>query len=81
MPIGDARKFLTMAMNDATLRKELNKAVDQEARTAILEARKMAFTDNEFQDGFRSMLVQCQTEDAADQLREIKMWWEFLQRT
>lgn len=81
MPIANVRKFAKLAMNDAELRKTLNAAPDREARMAILEARGLPFTDAEFGEGFRSLLVECQSEVAADQLKEFKLWWELLQST
>ncbi len=81
MPIANVRKFAVLAMSDADLRKELNAAEGREARLAILEARGLPFTDAEFGEGYRSLLVECQTETAADQLKEFKSWWEFLQST
>ncbi len=79
MPIANVRKFAQKAMSDNTLRKELNAAENREARMAILEAKGLPFTDAEFGEGYRSLLVECQTEGAADQLKEFKLWWELLQ--
>ncbi len=79
MSIGNVRKFAILAMSDDGLRKELNSAEGREGRMAILEARELVFTDAEFGEGYRSLLVECQTETAADQLKEFKLWWEVLQ--
>ena len=79
MPIANVRKFAQLAMSEAALRKELNSAANREERMAILEARGLPFTDAEFGEGYRSLLVECQSEAAADQLKEFKLWWEMLQ--
>ena len=81
MSIGNARKFMQATMRDKALRKALNAAPDVDARQAVLAEHDLTFTDDEFGEGFRSLLVQCQTEDAADELRQIKLWWEMLQAT
>lgn len=81
MPIANVRKFIQLAMSDAELRKEINSAEDREARMALLQAKGLSFTDAEFGEGYRSLLVESQTEQAADQLKELKLWWELLQST
>ena len=81
MSIGNARKFMQAAMTDKALRTALNAAPGHEARQAELGERELSFTDAEFDEAFRSLLVQCQTEDAADALQGVRMWWEMLRST
>lgn len=81
MSIGNAQTFIRTVQTDKDLRKALNQAPDGEARQAVLAEHGLTFTAPEFGDGFRSLLIQCQTEDAADEIRQIKLWWEMLQAT
>jgi hypothetical protein len=79
MSIGDAQKFIRTCLVDAELRDSLNQAPDHEARTALLGKRDLRFSQAEFEEGHRNLLVECQHEANADELKDLSQWWQFLQ--
>lgn len=81
MSIANAQRFVRRMMTDTDLRKRLNKASDHESRQVILREEELAFTEHEFDEGFRNMLVNCQTYERAEDLQQIRMWWELLRKS
>ena len=78
MTIGNAKKFIKQALTDADFRSQLNSAADAEARQSILNEKGLRFDSNDFEDALRNELLNCQTETAADTLRQIRLWWQLL---
>ncbi len=73
-----ATKFIEQAQIDNGLRKQLNSVKSHEKLKECLEANGYSFTPFEFDDAFNNRLVNCQFQEQADQLNEMKMWWELL---
>jgi hypothetical protein len=67
--------------DDPALRKELVLAPDRAARDAILAREGLPFTDQEFEEACRAMLVKCQTAEEAEDLAEFRHWWELVRRS
>lgn len=80
MSISNAKKFIKRALVDKSLRHNLNQADNQEVRDYILKVENLAFTYPEFEEGYRNLLVNCQSYDQAGQVKELKMWWQMLTR-
>ncbi len=78
MSIHHAKKFITVGMEDAQLRERLNSAATMTELLAITGEYGVSFTPGEFEDACNNLLVQCQFEEQADQLKEFKMWWDLL---
>lgn len=78
MTMDGAVKFINRARADEKLRKKLNIANDNSERKAILTEEGLNFNFAEFEDAFNSMHGNCQTADEAMDLKEIKLWWDFL---
>lgn len=81
MSIANAQRFVRRMMTDAGLRKRLNSAQNHDARQTILREEELPFTEHEFDEGFRNMLVNCQTYERAEELHQIRMWWELLRKS
>ncbi|MFP4314695.1 MAG: Nif11-like leader peptide family natural product precursor [Desulfovibrionales bacterium] len=78
MTMANAKRFIRQAMTNQDLRTRLNKAGTQAEREQILARESLSFSPLEWEEGFRAMLVQCQTRDQAELVQEIKSWWDFL---
>ena len=78
MTVHDASVFIERGLYDTPLRARLYSASSKVDLYDVLASEGLVFVDNEFDDAFYALLTQCQTEEKADQLREFKMWWNFL---
>lgn len=78
MTVGDARKFIKRAATDSQLRDQLNDAPTWDAMAAILETHQFRFTPVDVDKAYHGVLVQCQTEAEALNVKEIKSWWDLL---
>lgn len=81
MTIGNALKFIKKGLVDDPLRKRLNNASGLPELEQVLSENGLVFSAHEFDEAFNSRLVQCQEEEDASQLREFKLWWDFLLMT
>jgi hypothetical protein len=81
MTVQNAIDFITRGLGDNQLRARINAAETPEARDEILEGEKLLFSNAEFDEGYHHKLTRCQTPDQADQLKEFKLWWDFLAQT
>lgn len=78
MTIGNAIAFIRRGINDSELRERLTTAPSINVRDEALSDEGLQFSQHEFEEAFRNLLVLCQEAEAADQLNEFKIWWEFL---
>lgn len=78
MSIARAKKFINRGQVDNELRRELNGADTMSDIETILEKHDLLFSPGEFEEAYSNLLTLCPTEDAANQLKEYKMWWDFL---
>lgn len=78
MPMIDAQKFLKSVPTNRELRHRLNTATSRNQLFSILKDASFDFTYHEIDEAYRALLVQCQTEDIAGHLKEIKSWWDLL---
>lgn len=81
MTVANAQKFIKQGLGDRELRDRLNSASDLSELQKILEDENLGFSPNEFDEAFYNVLTECQSTEAADQVKEFKMWWEFLGQT
>ena len=65
-------------MSEPLLRDQLNGAKSIEEATAVLDEESLLFTADEFDEAYNNLLTLCQFEEQADQLEELKKWWELL---
>ncbi len=79
MGIEKAKTFIRRGMRDSDLRNRLNTSAGREDMLAILEREQLVFTYSEFDEAYHNLLVQCQEEEQAEQLKEFKMWWDLIQ--
>lgn len=79
MTITNAKRFIRKAMVDQELRGQLNAACDEEKRMEVLESALLRFNYGEFENAYYNTLTECQTEEAAEHVKSIKLWWDFLQ--
>jgi hypothetical protein len=75
MSIDSAEKFIMRAMKDRILRDMINEADDAEALSYILKLHSFDFNEFEFDDAYRVVLLKCPNEEAANALKEFKLWW------
>ena len=78
MTIGNAMNFIKRVINDSELRERLNTAPSKRERDEILSDERLQFKHHEFEEAYRNLLTLCSEMEAADQLKEFKSWWEFL---
>jgi hypothetical protein len=78
MTIGNALSFIKRSFNDADLRERLNGAVNKEELSRILAEEYITFSDHDFDNAFNHRLTECQEIDEAEQLKELKLWWDLL---
>ncbi len=78
MSLNNAQKFINEARNNSDLRTKLNTAPDNTTREEILHELNMVFNYAEFEDAYNNMLGNCQFEEQADDLKNFKLWWDFL---
>jgi hypothetical protein len=79
MSIENAKKFISRAMSDKQVRDQMNAASTSGELTTILENHDMAFTYTEFNEAYTTFLTQCQSEEKANEIKELKMWWDLIQ--
>lgn len=80
MTIGNALKFIDTGMEDSALRARLNSAESIAERNAVLSEVRLSFSEHDFDEAYHHRLTQCQELEAADRLREFKLWWDLLAR-
>lgn len=80
MTIGRALKFIARGLEDQPFRTSLNKAASIPQLYQILEEYSLSFDGGDFEEAFNHRLTKCQELEAAEQLKEFKMWWELLHR-
>ena len=78
MTIGNALTFIERGVADSDLRARLNAAASALERDKVLSDEKLVFSAHDFDEAFHHRLVQCQTAEEADQIREFKLWWDLL---
>jgi len=78
MSIANALTFIERGQQDGALRGRLNAANSPDELHEILAAEKLAFSAHDFDEAYHHRLTECQEEEAADQLKEFKMWWDLL---
>jgi hypothetical protein len=78
MTIGKAKTFIRRAMTDSEMRSRLNAAPSIQVRDDILAAENLLFSPAEFEDAYRHQLTECQNEETAGELKEFKLWWDYL---
>ncbi len=78
MTIGNALAFIKRSLNDSILRDRLNGASDKEEFDRVLAEEYLNFSSHEFDEAFNHKLTECQEEEEAEQLKELKLWWDLL---
>ncbi len=81
MTIGNALTFIKRGLEDGGLRGRLNAAASLPEIDQVLAEEDLLFSANDFDEAFHNQLIQCQAMEAAEQLKEFKLWWDFLFRT
>ena len=80
MTINNGKLFLKRVAEDKKLRESLESASSQKQISEILSSMDCDFTPEEIETAFNMMHVQCQTEDQAEQIKQLKLWWDLLMR-
>ncbi|WP_419655689.1 hypothetical protein Dvar_47860 [Desulfosarcina variabilis str. Montpellier] len=78
MTIKNALTFIKRGQEDRALRSRLNSANSADELNEILITEKLDFSAHDFDEAYHHRLTQCQEEEEADQLKEFRMWWDFL---
>jgi hypothetical protein len=66
-----------LAVSD-TLRDSLYEAASKNQISEILKAIPYEFSYDDFDNAYRNLLINCRSEAQAEQLKEIRQWWDFL---
>lgn len=80
MTIGNALAFIKRSLSDADLRERLNGAKDKEELNKVLTEESIIFSGHDFEEAYNHSLTQCQEREEAEQLEELKLWWDLLNR-
>lgn len=78
MTICNALSFIKRCLNDADLRGRLNGAVSRDDLDLILANEFLTFSASDFNEAYNHKLTECQEAEEAEQLKELKLWWELL---
>lgn len=78
MSIGDAQRFLKSVPVDEVLRDGLNRAKSHGEIFSRLKEASFGFSYAEIEEAYTTLLVQCQSEESARHLIEVKSWWDLL---
>ncbi len=78
MSINDARRFLKTITTDNELRDKLNKTNSHSEIITILQCASYDFSGEEINDAYRNLLISCQSEEQANMVKELKLWWDTL---
>jgi hypothetical protein len=78
MSMNDARKFLQGISKNGFLRDSLNRAKSRKDIEVILKKVPYEFDENEIDDAYRNLLINCQSEEQAMLMKEVKKWWDLL---
>ena len=81
MTIGNALTFIKRGLEDGGLRGRLNAAASLPEIDQVLAEEDLLFSACDFDEAFHHQLTQSQVIEAADQLKEFKLWWDLLLRT
>ena len=81
MTIGNALTFIKRGLEDSDLRGRLNAATSMPELDQVLAEEDLLFSAGDFDEAFHHRLTQSQAMDAAEQLKEYKLWWDLLFRT
>lgn len=78
MTIGNALAFIKRSLGDADLRTRLNRAESKEALDQIMTDESIKFSAHDFDEAYNHNLTECQEEEMAEQIKELKQWWDLL---
>ena len=81
MTIGNALTFIKRGLEDSDLRGRLNAATSLPEIDQVLAEENLLFSAHDFDEAFHHQLTLCQAMEAAEQLKEFKLWWDLLFRT
>lgn len=80
MPVHDARKFINSIAVNQELRKGLNRCGTGDEMNALLGENGFKFDAVEFNEAWSSEVAKSPTKERHDELNELRMWWEMLNR-
>jgi hypothetical protein len=75
MSIQNALVFLRDIESNTELRKSCYTCKSRMELLEMLDKQGRGFTFDEFEDGFNSMLLKCQTYEQADRVNELHNWF------
>lgn len=81
MTIGNALNFIKRGLEDSDLRGRLNAATSLQEIDQILVEENLLFSAHDFDEAYHHQLTLCWAMEAAEQLKEFKLWWDILLRT
>lgn len=78
MAFKSAIEFIERVRRDTEFRRAACVASLDHVFSEWLAKSEYAFTVPEIQDAFRSMLLKCQDEEAAEEVKELRCWFSLL---
>lgn len=78
MALQTALDFIDRVRRDSAFRKAAYAASLDHKFTAWLNESGYVFHPSEIWDAFRSMLLKCRDEEAADEVKELRVWYTLL---
>jgi hypothetical protein len=81
MTLAAAQQFIQRAARDSETVCRINAASDKTAIQGILTELELNFGPEEFELAYYHVLTWCRTHEQAEVVKEIKVWWDYLQFT
>jgi predicted ribosomally synthesized peptide with nif11-like leader len=77
MSINNATKFIKDSQVNSSLRKKVNELNPEELKR-FMDESGYQFTTNDFDDSVNMLHLKCQTEEEAENLMQIAMWFSLI---
>lgn len=73
-----AEKFIKRIVKDNDLRSQIYNCPDFPSRMKWIAEQGYSFTYGDFDDAINHLKVECPTEEQADLIGDISLWWQLL---
>ena len=81
MTIASAESFIRQVISTPALVQRLNAAPDRAAIKEIISELGPGFDTDQFQQAYFNLLTHCQADTQAELIKEVKLWWDYLEFT
>lgn len=78
MTVAAAQKFIRRIQAEEDLVSQINSAPNEPAVQHLLSDLELQFNYDQFEQAYHLALTQCQTQEHAEHIKDIKLWWDYL---